>query len=64
MIWSSFLMESLLGMEPTLSVLSDLSSKLVASDPERTRSLGLFVRAGFVWGEEAGDATRGGWRDC
>jgi hypothetical protein len=64
MIWSSFLMESLLGTEPKLSVLSDPPSWLVVSEAARTRSLGLFVLAGFVWGEDAGDETRGGWRDC
>jgi hypothetical protein len=65
MIWSSFLMDSLLGVvEPMLSAPSDPPSGLLVSKTERARSLGLFVRVGFVWGEEAGDDTRGGWRDC
>ena len=39
-------------------------------DPDRgrtaaaTSSLGLLVRVGFVWGEEAGEATLAGWRGC
>ena len=60
MIWSSFLMDSLLGMEAWLPGLSDPPSWPPVSKAERTRSLGLFVRAGLVWGEEAGDETRGG----
>lgn len=64
MIWSSFLMESLLGLEPKPSVPSEPPSALVVSDPARARSLGLLVRVGFVWGDDAGDDTRGGWRDC
>ena len=41
-----------------------------ASDATRCRaddpgaSLWLFVREGLVWGEDAGDATLGGCRDC
>jgi hypothetical protein len=64
MIWSSFLMEALLGTESKLSLLSDPPSWFVVSEAARTRSLGLFVCVGFVWGDDAGDETRGGWRNC
>ena len=45
-------------------------SEPIASDPARAllveaiASLGLLVLAGLVWGEEAGDDTRGGCRGC
>lgn len=67
MIWSNFLMESLLGpvsTPPSLFLIAPESCP-VASDPvlewppDRTFSLGLLVLVGLVVGEEAGDEERG-----
>lgn len=77
MIWSNFLMESavgpVLGWTSAVVVAVGEPASAVscpeAPDPDRARaprrpSLGLFVREGFVWGEEAGDETRGAGRAC
>lgn len=71
-IWSSFLIDSRLGPEDEdaspLSGVPVASCLEVASEPvlrcPPMFSLGLFVRVGFVWGDEAGEDTLGGCRDC
>lgn len=73
MIWSSFLIDSADGPPAAGAAGSSrgegAGSRLEAPEPARARpvrpsSLGLFVRDGFVWGDEAGDETRGDGRAC
>jgi hypothetical protein len=73
MIWSSFFIDSADGPPAAGGAGSKrgegVGSRFEAAEPARTRparlsSLGLFVRVGFVCGEEAGDETRGEGRAC
>jgi hypothetical protein len=75
MIWSNFLIASLLGpgtgfiSSSPAPVLSSGSlyagtSELGLERVARLSSLGLLVRCGFVVGEEAGEAIRGDGRGC
>ena len=59
-------MDSLVGPRPALSALSGLvaPSRPAESKSGRARSLGLLDRAGFAWGDDVGDETRGGCLDC
>lgn len=76
-IWSSFLTASAGGPGIGRSLSSDIlgfdsaaGSPLPwseAPEPALARSpasRGLFVRDGFVWGDEAGEDVRGGTRGC
>lgn len=64
-IWSSFFTASLLGPFVGITPLSPLPSS-PSLDPGilGPSSLGLFVRDGFVRGDEAGDAVTGDGRGC
>lgn len=72
MIWSSFLMDSLLGPATGAAPPSVIAavSCADAAEPSRARpaaampSRRLLVLEGFVCGEDAGEAARGGCRDC
>jgi len=71
MIWSSFRIESLVGPPALTPIASKVGTSCPeVSEPARQRalvpraSLGLLVRVGLVWGEVAGDDTRGGCLGC